>query len=217
MLFWYGGAAIFGLQFVVSVFGILSGGSTATVMFPGVLTAFFGFMIYRKRQQSGMSKAMAQQQQIDLQEHTKAIASGQLPISPSGVRLYANEVVHYSANSELLESKTVGYKANTAGLSVRVAKGVTLRSGGIKGGVVKDLVPVAKGEFAVTSGRLVFAGDLKSFDVTLSKINHIEKLVDGLIIHSDGKSRILNIPSKLSNVALCHLIIDKLLADNPMK
>jgi hypothetical protein len=217
MIWWALGAAFFGIQLVIAVVGLFAGGSFTAVLFPGVLTLVCGLVTFNKYKVGKTHSAALIDNIRQAQDQIAQIQGGSLPVVQSGIRLYQGETVHFSATGELLESQTVGYRGGTAGVSVRVAKGVTVRSGSIKGGAIKDMVVVASGEFAATSARLVFAGNLKSFDVKLGKVNHIEKLDDGLIVHADGKARIIKLLCTNASAQLGQAVIDKLLQDNPMQ
>jgi hypothetical protein len=217
MIWWALATAIFGLQFLFSAIALFSGGPAFALLIPGALTAVCGYVTFYKFKTGKAKSGVLLEQVRQVQEQVAQIQGGSLPVVQSSIRLYQGEVVHFTAAAELLESQTVGYRGGSAGVSVRIVKGVTVRSGSIKGGAIKDLVTVASGEFAATSARLVFAGNLKSFDTKLAKVNHVEKLDDGIIIHADGKTRILRLQCTNATTQLGQAVIDKLLQDTPMQ
>lgn len=108
-------------------------------------------------------------------------------VQPQTALLRPNEKAYATIQGELKETKTVGYSAGTAGVSVRVAKGVTLRTGGIKGGAMKGLVSVAAGELVITDQRIIFAGDRKSFAVANEDLLNTTNYADGFSF-TDGKT-----------------------------
>ena len=108
-------------------------------------------------------------------------------IRPSQALVKAGEKAYAAARGSLQESKTVGYSAGTSGVSVRVAKGVTLRASGTRGKAVKGLVNIASGELVITDKRVVFAGDRKSFVIALEDLVNTTNYSDGFGF-SDGKS-----------------------------
>ncbi|GAC1379854.1 MAG: hypothetical protein NVSMB40_19520 [Aquirhabdus sp.] len=91
-------------------------------------------------------------------------------IRPAKALVKPGEKAYAAVMASLQEVKTVGYSAGTSGISVRVAKGVTLRTGGARGRAVKGMVSVATGELVITDKRLIFAGDSKSFAIPLEDL-----------------------------------------------
>ena len=72
-------------------------------------------------------------------------------------------------------------------MSVRVAKGVTLRAGAIRGQAVKGMVSVASGELVITDKRVIFSGDKKSFAIPLQNLLNSTNYTDGFGF-SDNKT-----------------------------
>lgn len=125
-------------------------------------------------------------------------------ITPSRAMLKPGEKAYGAATASLLENKVVGYQAGTSGVSVRVAKGVTVRAGGMRGGSVKDWVTVAEGELVITDRRVVFAGDRKSFSIAFDDLLSVTPYSDGfafgderttrtVIINGDGARKVMGI------------------------
>ena len=108
-------------------------------------------------------------------------------IRPSKALLQPGEKAYAAAQGVLKEMKTLGYSGTSSGVSVRVAKGLTVRTGGMRGGAVKDFVEVSSGELVITDKRVIFAGNLKSFVIPLSKLVSVNTYSDGFGF-SDGKS-----------------------------
>jgi hypothetical protein len=108
-------------------------------------------------------------------------------IQPKKALVKAGETAYASVASELQEVQTVGYSAGTSGVSVRVAKGVTLRTAGTRGKAVKGMVSVASGELVITDKRIIFAGDRKSFAISLEDILSTTNYTDGFGF-SDSKT-----------------------------
>jgi hypothetical protein len=109
-------------------------------------------------------------------------------INPGTVVLQQNENAYASVVAAIIEERTVQTKGRSKGISVRVAKGVWIRSGASKAVSERRLVPVARGSLVATNRRLVFAGDKKSIAVPLSKITSFEPLKDGLRVGDGTKS-----------------------------
>lgn len=120
-------------------------------------------------------------------EFQQLLAAPLTEIRPSQALVKADEKAYGCVMANLQEAKTVGYSAGTTGMSVRVAKGVTLRTSGTRGKVVKDMVCVASGELVITDKRIVFAGDRKSFVIPLGDLINTIDYNDGFGF-SDSKT-----------------------------
>ena len=79
------------------------------------------------------------------------------------------------------------FQGRSAGVSVRVARGVYFRTGGFKGRPVEyeESIHVDTGLFGVTTKHLYFAGGRKSFRVRHDRIVSIEPYSDGVGIQRD--------------------------------
>jgi hypothetical protein len=108
-------------------------------------------------------------------------------IQPRKALVKAGETAYAAVAAELQEVQTVGYSAGTSGVSVRVAKGVTLRTAGTRGKAVKGMVSVASGELVISDKRIIFAGDRKSFAISLEDILSTTNYTDGFGF-SDNKT-----------------------------
>jgi hypothetical protein len=125
------------------------------------------------------------------------------PLTPVSVRkamLKPGEVAYGVAMGDYYQSQTVGYKGGTQGMSVRVAKGVTLRTSATRGQPVKGLVKVASGELVVTSQRVIFAGDQKSFAIALDSLINSENYTDGFSFNDAKSSYTVKMPNGRARV-----------------
>lgn len=91
------------------------------------------------------------------------VAAGSLPVvaAPPGVILKRDEVCHFGAGANLLtEVTTHVYTGRSAGVSVRIMKGVSVRTSGSRGRrvPVQELVYVGFGPLLITSQRTLFLG-----------------------------------------------------------
>ena len=100
-------------------------------------------------------------------------------IRPARALIKTGEKAYGAVQASLQETKTVGYSAGTSGMSVRVAKGVTLRQSGTRAHAVKGTVGVADGELVVTDKRIIFAGDRKAFVIPLDDLINTTNYSDG--------------------------------------
>jgi hypothetical protein len=157
---------------------------------------FFARMSERIENARREAEARREAQQRQLAERVarqvrelENIRTGQLaPVCSCQSILQKGESAYMTTSASLLETKTTRYAGRSAGVSFRVAKGVTLRTGSYGGHAVKELVETAQGELAVTNRRLLFAGNAKSRATKLNKIVSIERFNDGIVIHEDNKS-----------------------------
>lgn len=121
------------------------------------------------------------------QELQQLLAAPLTEIRPSQALVKADEKAYGAVMASLQETKTVGYSAGTTGMSVRVAKGLTLRSSGTRGKAIKGMVAVASGELVITDKRVIFAGDRKSFAIPLADLLNTTNYNDGFGF-SDSKA-----------------------------
>ena len=109
-------------------------------------------------------------------------------IKPRQALLKSGEKAYGSVFARLQEVQTVGYSGGSSGVSVRVAKGVTLRTGSMRAYAVKGAVIVASGEIVITDQRILFAGDRKSFDIPLESLLNVTSYSDGFGFHDNKKT-----------------------------
>ena len=110
----------------------------------------------------------------------KAVALGQIDagmfpeVANPPVNLQFGEKAYFVVDAQLLEERVVGrqYQGGSHGVSFRIMKGVSYRVGASRGRSVpvRGVVPVSTGCFCITSQRLIFAGNVKSFAVDRRKI-----------------------------------------------
>jgi hypothetical protein len=106
------------------------------------------------------------------------------------------ERVYWSEQGSLLEERVVrrGYEGGSHGISFRIAKGVSYRVGAHRGHLVTDkaVLPVSSGDLIVTSKRVIFRGDTKSFNFKLDKLLDVQFYSDGVRLMDDkGKPRLV--------------------------
>jgi hypothetical protein len=92
-------------------------------------------------------------------------------------------------NVKYFEQKTRRtYEGGSSGISVRIAKGVYLRSSAFKGHAVDYTVtvPLGTGILGVTNKHLYFAGPEKTFRIRHDKIVAISPYSDGVSVQRDG-------------------------------
>lgn len=105
-----------------------------------------------------------------------------LPTYGTNVILKSEESCHYSGKAEhrVVKNRVVGYNSGSAGVSVRVAKGVTVRTGGAKGAAIReDVAEKTQGIFVVTNQRIVFTSTKISLDKNLSALTSVIPYTNG--------------------------------------
>lgn len=90
---------------------------------------------------------------------------------------------------QLCEERATKRGATYSGVSVRVMKGVTLRSGTITGGTKTEVTPIDNGTLTLTSHRLVFVGEKQLREAVLTKLISIDALDHGVAITSSGRKK----------------------------
>ena len=135
--------------------------------------------------QGGNGTYMTEQ---DLQQ----IQGGVLPALVSvPVVLGEDEVAHFFAPARryITKKKAVGRTSSGGGISVRVAKGVSVRSGGGASQTVYDDVTDAfAGRVILTNRRIVFLAEQNGFECKLSALSAIMPEGDGLMIQAGAKN-----------------------------
>lgn len=134
---------------------------------------------------------------LKLHQELREIQDGRLPtIHIGGLILKDNEIAHFAIQANLVEEKVVSrtYQGGSAGVSFRVAKGVTFRVGNQRGKMVSQtgLVDVDSGYFIMTNKRFMFKGSKKSFAYTFKQLVGYTVYNDGMHLHSSrGATRLL--------------------------
>lgn len=131
-------------------------------------------------------------------------------IEAPGIAIHREETVHhYERASELAERVTKReYKGGSHGISVRVAKGVSVRMGSQKGKIhtTTSVIPISDGDFYITSQRLIYRSHKKSFNYRYDQIESLEITDNTIIIGApNGNMRTIKLESNAPE-HLAHLI-----------
>jgi hypothetical protein len=128
-----------------------------------------------------------------------ALGEGHLPhIEVPGLVMRRGEVAHWSEPGALLEERVVGRRTvgGSAGVSIRVMRGVSFRVGQSRGQSIPitEVQAVSSGLLVVTSDRVTFRGDRKSFEVRWDKLLGYDFYTDGVsIVPATGKPRLVRL------------------------
>ena len=147
-----------------------------------------------KENQEEKKQALEEEKKL-LKAAIMTCEEGILPIinQPVNLILKKDELLHGLNRCDIKEVKNeiVGYSGSTSGVSVRVAKGISVRSGSSRGKAIrKDIASYYSGIIYVTSKRVSFIPhkDGNNFNIDYSKIIAVKKLENGIIIEKEGKS-----------------------------
>ena len=102
-----------------------------------------------------------------------------------------NELIIYAVPASIFKDKeqVVGYTGKSTGASFRVAKGVTVRTGGSGGRAVRDTVRKHSfGDLIITNQRVIFIGKDDNFDFPINKITAIKPLSKETFVVQAGRS-----------------------------
>jgi len=150
----------------------------------GVVSPFivvYGYEAYKKSKGNSPSKSIQRQQ-------------GELPIVRANIILQAGEMCHYAEQAVRLEPKTVttGYTGGYAGVSFRVAKGVSLHTGGTSRKAIKEnIMQKYQGQIYITNKRIVFVAQQKGFSMPLNKLVTVTLFSNAYQLHKDEVTYII--------------------------
>lgn len=140
-------------------------------------------------------------QNEELMQNIERINSGSLslePVATSSIILKEGETAYFEESTYLLETKnkSLGRTGSGGGVSVKVAKGVYVRSGsGASKTVYGDVTTKYPGTFVITNMRLVFLSNQKPFDLPYSKITGFFPQDGCLGIQAGSKSYLVHVTS----------------------
>ena len=124
------------------------------------------------------------------------IQNGNMPTPPTVTNLVTQkaEVIYWAEPSSLVEEKVINrrFQGGSRGVSLRIMKGVSYRIGAYQGRVVSQtgMVVVSNGELIITSKRVIFRGDRKSFSIKLENILDIQLFSNGIYFSENNKSKL---------------------------
>ena len=166
----------------------------------GVLTREEEATLVTRAQQLGISRQRMESagvlQKVGMGRALRDVVEGnipahqpQIPVNTS-VNLQRGETVVWTFTNVPYHQETTRheYVAGTSGVSVRVAKGVYYRVGGIRGRSVPitTMQQLDTGSLVITTKHVYFAGASTGFRIPYSKIVAFQPYSDGLGIVKDG-------------------------------
>jgi len=125
------------------------------------------------------------------------IRNGQiLELTQSPILVQAGEKLYFTCRAKLIEQRVIARRTvgGSRGISVRLMKGVSYRVGAYRGTSVSERGPVvvSVGDFCMTSERVVFSGNEKSFSASWEKLLSINVAHNGAMLSpASGATRML--------------------------
>lgn len=97
--------------------------------------------------------------------------------------------IEQPATLTITENKVVGTTGRSSGVSMRVAKGMYVRTGGSGGRkIYDDITTTYDGILSVTNQRISFMQERKAFEIQLSKLTNTTSDDKALILQQGNKS-----------------------------
>lgn len=185
ILFWF-----LGIYFAIAALG----GVVVTVSDLGEYRAFFAvftivllvasyFLIKAARRSKTTSKKEIQLRQLRI-EQVNSMATLPVVQNVRFIILKPGEVCHYqaAATTMLAKNEVVGHTNGYRGASIRVAKGLTLHTGGGRGQAIRqNIIYRYPGMFTITSQRIIMTGE-KGFDNQIEKLTALTTYIDGVTL-----------------------------------
>ena len=140
------------------------------LLFIGVVLIVHSYVRRRKKR----AKLNREKDQAWQDEINSIGPVSELPIvnNPTTIFLDKGEVCHYQTDAAVLimKNQVVGHTSGSRGVSVRVAKGLTLHTGGSRGHAIRDNVPYTyPGTLSITNKRIIMTGE-KAFEKPINKL-----------------------------------------------
>ncbi len=113
-----------------------------------------------------------------------------LIVSNPNISLLNNEICFYKQVASAYHQKNIviGSSGKTTGMNIRIAKGISVRTGGGRSRVIrKDVVETFVGTLYITNYRIILLAPKCGFDLYVSKINQLTYNNDGFQIYHGSK------------------------------
>ena len=111
-------------------------------------------------------------------------ADAALPvITTSNLMLSSGEICHYCGPATFVKTKNVvvGYSGGHAGASIRVTKGMSIRTGSSKAAPIRGNVQErTPGILSISNKRVVFSGNKGAFDKKISALSAVTPYQNGI-------------------------------------
>jgi len=183
---------VFVMSFVVSQFSSEIGTGLFLVAMVMLVMLLFKFAKEKKaRREREERERLERLESSEVVQAFYAIERGELPVFRNSPVIRKDEPTHFHCHAlrYIIKNRVVGYEGGSAGASFRVAKGVTIRTGGFKGSPIRaDVKDTFLGEFVLTNKRLVFIHGQQGFESTLDTIGIIKDFGEGKVLIQKGNN-----------------------------
>lgn len=199
---------LYALSFAYATINSLDLGLGSLLFLMMISVGFFALAIFlwkkakkipsKAEKQAAAEKQLAQKAAALRELENNITSMTTLPIIDSeGVILNPDEVCHYQqyARAVKISNIVTGYSGGSAGLSVRVAKGVTLHSGNSnRTPIRKNVANYYPGLLTITNKRIIMTGE-KGFDKPINKLTAITPYSDGVELQFGSSNYSIAIPA----------------------
>lgn len=151
--------------------------------------------IKRQKQKASEQAAITAQQnalaEIKKQKLADIESLNLIPVAAPHLLLKQSEIAYIEqpATLTITENKVVGTTGRSSGVSMRVAKGMYVRTGGSGGRkIYDDITTTYDGILSVTNQRISFMQERKAFEIQLSKLTNTTSDDKALILQQGNKS-----------------------------
>jgi hypothetical protein len=155
-----------------------------------VVLVFVGFVIWAFRASRRRRVYAVVPGRDDKAAAERAIRVPFPPITVVGFMTEPGEAARYTCQAKVIGSHAeIEHVGGFSGASIRVARGLYVRSGGGRSHAVKHEVTGVddSGTLVITDRRLVFLGNAKTLVIPLTKIINVIQFTDGLRVDIENK------------------------------
>jgi hypothetical protein len=163
-----------------------------------IVGGLYGIVKFRDTVRGNQARRARQEVAAGIGDAIRAeLEAGRIPIAnPSTALLRPGESALIAVPAYLLENVTVGYKSEGSSVRLRIAKGVSVGSYSGHSHAVKQMRRTSKGEFVVTSSRVIFAGDAKSFEAQINRLTNVEIYSDAVALHQGATTHLVGFDAR---------------------
>lgn len=154
--------------------------------------AFFSANKVKKQKEARQAAQVARNTPFMEETAISAIAQGELPVvTGTPVLLEEGEVAHYYAPATKIvtKNKAVGRTGSGAGVRVRVAKGVSVSTGGGSSRTVYgEVTETYSGAIVLTNRRIVFIHNQAGFECKISALTAVTPVDGSVVVQAGSKT-----------------------------
>ena len=157
-----------------------------------IVGLFFSANKVKKQKEARQAAQVARNTPFMEESAISAIAQGELPVvTGTSVLLEEGEVAHYYAPATKIvtKNKAVGRTGSGAGVRVRVAKGVSVSTGGGSSRTVYgEVTETYSGAIVLTNRRIVFIHNQAGFECKISALTAVTPVDGSVVVQAGSKT-----------------------------